>query len=159
MLPTEEPVWLAIFSALELLDLGVPQILAHHHARGLADMLDLRDGDQAALVVPEDQRRPSVSAEIYLPRHHLLHGEVAGRHAELLELETAFLQQAGAQQVIGRHAPEIGLVALADRGLREGWARREAGGEQRTGGGESVAAGHLRHGVPPLPPAFAALLR
>ena len=110
-------------------------------------MLDLRDRDEAALVVPEDQRGARIGAEIDLPRHHLLHGEIAGGHAELLELEPALLQQAGAQQVVGRHAPEVGLVALADDGLRERRARRESRGGERKACGQILPASRsgMRH--------------
>ncbi len=118
--------------ALELLDLADAEILARHDARGAADVLDDGDTDEAALVVAEDEGGAGVGAEIHLPRHHLLHGEVAGRHGELLELQPALLQRAGAQQVVGRHAPHVGLVALADGGgLRGGGARQAEAGGQR----------------------------
>ena len=57
---------------------------------------------------------PGIGAHVDLPRHHLLHGEVAGRHREVLGLEAALLQVARLHQVVGRHAPDVGLVALAD---------------------------------------------
>ena len=106
--------------ALEVLDPGDVEILARHHPRGAADGLDHHERDQAALVVSDDEGLAGVGAEIDLARHHLLHGEIAGRHRELLELQAALLQQAGPHQVIGGHAPHVGLVALADRdaGLR-----------------------------------------
>ena len=87
MLPTEEPVWLATLEPLELLDLGEPQVLARHDARGAAHVLDDGDADEAAFVVAEDEGRAGVGAEVHLPRHHLLHREVAGGHTEFLELQ------------------------------------------------------------------------
>ena len=105
---------MAIFLPLSSVDLGDAEVLAHHHRAGRADGLDLRDGDEAALVVADDEGRPGVGAHVDLPRHHLLHGEVAGRHREVLGLEPALLQIAGLHQVVGRHAPDVGLVALAD---------------------------------------------
>ena len=114
-------------------------------------MLDLRDRDETAFVMAEDQRRAGVGAEVDLPPDHLLHGEVAGRNPEFLEFDAVFLQQPGTQQVIGRHAPEVGLVALPDCGLCQRGARREGRGQQRADGGEIVAARDSRHDVPPLP--------
>ena len=97
-------------------------------------MLDHGDADHAALVVAEDKGGAGVGAEIHLPRHHLLHGEVAGGHGELLELDAALLERAGAQQIVGRHAPHIGLVALAHDGALRGRGPWEAkAGGQRGG--------------------------
>ena len=101
--------------ALELLDLGDVEVLARHDLRGLADIFDLGDGDEAALVVADDEGLPGIGAHVHLARHHLLHGEIAGGHRELLELDAALLEQAGLEQIVGRHAPDVGLVALADR--------------------------------------------
>ena len=110
--------------ALELLDLGDAEILARHHARGLADIFDLGDGDQAAFLVADDERRPGIGAHVDLARHHLLHGEVARRHGEFLELDAVLFEQAGVQQVIGRHAPHVGLVALPHRRIAPARAAR-----------------------------------
>ena len=115
----EEPVWLATLRPLSSLDLGDVEVLARHDLRGLADIFDQGDGDEAALVVADDEGRPGIGAHVHLPRHHLLHGEIAGRHREFLELDAAFLQQAGLEQVVGRHPPDVGLVALADGFQRE----------------------------------------
>ena len=123
MLPIEEPVWLAIFLPLSCCDLGDVEVLARHDLRGLADCLDLGDGDEAALVMADDEGLPGVGAHVDLTRHHLLHGEIAGRHRELLELDAVLLEQAGLDQVVGRHAPDIGLVALAHGIEREGRTR------------------------------------
>ncbi len=56
-------------------------------------MLDHRDGDQAALVMAEDEGLRRIGAHVDLTRHHLLHGEIAGGHGEFLELDAALLQQ------------------------------------------------------------------
>ena len=93
MLPIDEPVWLAIFLPLRSSILVMPRSLRDHHRRGLADGFDHRDGDEAALVVADDERLAGVGAEVDLARHHLLHGEVAGRHGEFLELDAALLEQ------------------------------------------------------------------
>ena len=81
--------------ALELLDLGDVEVLARDDLRGLADIFDHRDGDEAALVVADDEGLARIGADVDLARHHLLHGEVAGRHREFLELDAALLQQPG----------------------------------------------------------------
>ena len=99
---------------LELADLGQVEVLAGDDLCGLADGFDLRDRDKAALIVPDDEGLAGVGAEIDLPRHHLLHGEIAGGHGEFLELDAALLEQARFEQVIGRHAPDVGLEALPD---------------------------------------------
>src|SRR5207237_7543105 len=109
--------------------------------------------DEAALVVPQNQRRPGIGAEINLPRDHLLHGEVAGRYAELFELDAALFQETRAQQVIGRHAPQVRLVALTDDGLRECAARREGRTNESCARSEIMPAADLhRHRSPPLWP-------
>ena len=79
---------------LELADLGEIEVLAGHDLRGLADIFDLGDRNQAALVVADDERLRGVGAHVHLPRHHLLHGEIARGHGELLELDAVLLQQA-----------------------------------------------------------------
>jgi hypothetical protein len=104
---------------LELADLGEIEVLAGHDLRGLADIFDLGDRHQAALVVADDERLRGVGAHVHLPRHHLLHGEIARGDGELLELDAAFLQQTRLQQIIGRHPPDVGLEALADGFERE----------------------------------------
>ena len=144
--------------ALEVGHLGDAEVLAHHHGAGRADGLDLRDGDQAALVVAEDEGRPGVGAHVDLPRHHLLHGQVAGRHREVLGLEPALLQIAGLHQVVGRHAPDVGLVALADGDVRgRGGTDTGAGRQCRSAGrGQNLPAIHSiefdRHIVLPVRP-------
>ena len=146
MLPVDEPVWLATFLPLQLLDLGDAEILARHHARGLADIFDHGDGDEAAFVMADGEGRAGIGAHVDLARHHLLHGEIAGRHREFLELDAVLFEQAGAQQVIGRHAPHVGLVALAHRLQRRArgahaQARRQhagAGRRQRMPAGNSL---------------------
>ena len=45
--------------ALELLDLADIEVLARHDARGLADMFDHGDGEQAAFVVAEAKEGPA----------------------------------------------------------------------------------------------------
>src|SRR5262249_49225991 len=57
-----------------------------------------------------------VGAHVHLARHHLLHREVAGGDREFLELDAALLERARLEQVVGRHAPDVGLIALADGG-------------------------------------------
>src|SRR5688572_12472286 len=94
-LPIDEPVWLATLRPPELLDLGDSEVLAGHDLRGLADMFDLGDGDEAALVVADGKGGAGIGAQVHLSRHHLLHGEIAGRHGELLDLDSALLEQAG----------------------------------------------------------------
>ena len=156
MLPTDEPVWLATFNPLSSLDLADVEVLAGDDLGGLADIFDHGDRDQPALVVSDGERLARIGAHVDLARHHLLHGEVARRHRELLELDAALFQHARLEQVIGRHPPDIGLVALPDgreRGLR---ARNSQACRQRAGAGRGqiVSTGHsklLRHGrCPPL---------
>src|SRR4029077_10010105 len=77
---------------LELADLADVEVLARHNLRGLAHSFDLGDGDEAALIVTDDEGLSRVSAEIDLPGHHLLHGEIARRHGEFLELDAALLR-------------------------------------------------------------------
>ncbi len=122
--------------SLELLDLGDVEVLARHDLRGLADIFDHRDGDEAAFVVSDDERLARIGAQVDLPRHHLLHGEIAGGHGEFLELDAALLQQPRLQQIVGRHSPDVGLIALPDggRALPRGTREREAG-RQRGGAG------------------------
>src|SRR4051812_2363151 len=110
-------------------------------------MLDLRDRDEPALVVPEDQRRPRIGAEIDLPRHHLLHGEITGGYPEFLELQPALFEETGAQQIVCRHTPKVTLVALPDDGLGERGARREGCGGERQACGEVAPASYvgMRH--------------
>ena len=118
-LPTDEPVWFATLSPLSSLDLGEVEVLAGHDLRGLADIFDLGDRDEAALVVADDERLRRIGAQVHLPRHHLLHGEIARRHGEFLELDAALLEQTRFEQIVGRHAPDVGLEALA-HGLERG---------------------------------------
>jgi len=66
-------------------------------------------------ILADDERLPRVGAQIHLPRHHLLHGEVPRGHGEFLERDAVLFEQARAQQVIGRHSPDVGLEALAHR--------------------------------------------
>ena len=138
MLPTEEPVWFATLSPLSSLDLGEVEVLAGHDLRGLADIFDLRDRDQAALVVADDEGLPGIGAEVDLPRHHLLHGEVAGGHGEFLELDAVLLEQAGLEQIVGRHAPDVGLVALAHGLERECRSRAAETCRQHAGAGREI---------------------
>src|SRR5262249_49728207 len=112
-------------ASLELADLAEVEVLARHDLRGSADLFDLGDDDEAALVVADDEGLRGIGAEIHLPRHHLLHGEIAGGHGEFLELEAVLLEQAGFEQIVGRHPPDIGLKALADRLERPRASRRE----------------------------------
>src|SRR5439155_25244414 len=44
------------------------------------------------------------------------HGQIPRRHGVLFELESAFLECARAEQIIGGHPPDIGLVSLTDGG-------------------------------------------
>ena len=81
--------------AFEIGDRVKVQVLAGHDLRGLADIFDQRDGDEAAFVVADQERLPGIGAEIDLAAHHLLHGEIAGRHGELLEFQAAFFERAG----------------------------------------------------------------
>ena len=111
------------------------EILARHHARGLADIFDHGDGDQAAFVVADDQRGAGIGAHVDLARHHLLHGEVARRHREFLELDAVLFEIARAHQVIGRHAPHVGLVALPHRLQRRAGAAHAQSRRQRAGAG------------------------
>ena len=121
-------------AALELRHgLADVQLLARHDPRGLADLLDLRDGDELAARVAEDERRAGVGAEVDLAADHLLHGDVARGHGELLGLDAVLLQGARAQQVVGRHAPHVGLVALADGCSARTRGRRNPG--QHAGAG------------------------
>src|SRR5262249_50271349 len=62
----------------ELLYLRDIEFLPRHHPRALPHLLDLRDCDQPALVVAGHEGLAGVSTEVHLPRHHLLHGEIAG---------------------------------------------------------------------------------
>ena len=109
----------------ELADLRKVEVLARDDLRGPADLFDLGDHDQAALVVADDEGLRGIGAQVHLPRHHLLHGEIAGRHGEFLELEAVLLEQARFEQVVGRHAPDIGLKALPDRLQRPSRPRRQ----------------------------------
>jgi hypothetical protein len=127
--------------AAQLLDGRDAEVLARHHLGGAADELDLGDGDEPALVGTEDHRLAGIGAEVHLPRHHLLHGEIAGRNGEFLELDAVLLEEARAHQVIGRHAPDVGLVALADGRERERRSGERGGRGGGTGGGEAMAAG------------------
>ena len=86
ILPVDEPVWLATLMPLQLLDLGDVEILARHHARGLSDIFNHGDGEQAAFVVADREGRAGVSTHVDLTRHHLLHRQIAGRDGEFLEL-------------------------------------------------------------------------
>ena len=113
-LPTDEPTWFATLRPLSSLDLGDVEVLARHDLRGLAHVFDLRDGDEAALVVADDEGLRRIGAHVHLTCHHLLHREIAGRDREFLELDAALLERAGLEQIVGRHAPDVGLVALAD---------------------------------------------
>ena len=126
---------MAILQPAQLFDLGDVQILARGDARGLADMLDQRDGDEPALGAADDEGLAGIGAEIDLARHHLLHGEVAGRHGELLRREIVLFQIAGLHQIIGRHAPDVGLVALPDGLGRRDAARRAKAERQDAGAG------------------------
>ena len=92
---------------------------------------------------------PGVGAEVDLARHHLLHGEVAGGHREFLELDAVLLQRAGLQQIVGRHAPDVGLVALADGhpAPRRGAAPADACRQKACAGGEIFPSRELLHGV------------
>ena len=145
-LPTDEPTWLATFLPLRsAIDCDV-EVLARHDLRGLADIFDQRDRDEAAFVVTDQERLPGIGAEVDLAAHHLLHGEVAGRHREFLELHAALLERARSHQVVGRHAPDVGLVALTDgrhlggRRLRPEPERQRA----RSGRGEILPARQCR---------------
>jgi hypothetical protein len=88
-------------------------------------MLDQRDRHQTALGIADDERLARIGAKIDLAGDHLLHGEIAGRHGELLEGEAVLLQIAGFQQIVGGHAPDVGLVALPD-GFKGCGAPRQA---------------------------------
>ena len=59
---------------------------------------------------------------------------VVGRHGDAV-----LLQQAGLQHIISRHAPHVGLVALADRGCRQ---RGAEAAETRS---ENACTGHRQH--------------
>ena len=121
---------------LELADLGEIEVLAGHDLRGLADIFDLGDRNQAALVVADDERLRGVGAHVHLPRDHLLHGEIARGDGELLELDALLLEQTRLEQIVGRHPPDVGLEALADGFEREcrsraAEARRHQAGARR----------------------------
>ena len=110
----------------------------------LPTVLDHGDSDEAALVVPDDEGRAGVGAHVHLARHHLLHGEVAGQHRKFFGLDAVLLESAGLHQVIGRHAPDVGLVALADGRLACAVASRAPSCAQRqrdrAGRAQKVAA-------------------
>jgi hypothetical protein len=95
-------------------DFGDVEVLARGHARRLADMFDQRDRDQPTLGIADDQGLACIGAEIDLARHHLLHGEIARRYRVLFDRQTVLLEITGFHQVVSRHAPDVGLVALAD---------------------------------------------
>jgi hypothetical protein len=101
-------------AAAQLFDFADVQVLARGDARRLADMFDHRDRDQPALGIADDERLTGIGAEIDLARHHLLHGEIAGRHREFLDRDAVLVEIARLQQIVRRHAPDIGLIALAD---------------------------------------------
>src|SRR5258708_25770201 len=125
ILPTEEPVWFATLRPLSSLTWVRLRSLRVTTCAVLADLFDLGDDDDAALVVADDEGLRGIGAQVHLPRHHLLHGEIAGGHGEFLELEAALLEQTRFEQVIGRHAPDIGLKALPDRLQRPSRPRRQ----------------------------------
>jgi hypothetical protein len=75
--------------------------------------------------VADDEGLSGVGAEIDLPGHHLLHGEIARRHGEFLELDAALLEQPGFEQIVGRHAPDVGLEPLANHLQRASRPRRQ----------------------------------
>ncbi len=136
-------------AALEVADLAEVEVLARDHLRSLADILDAGDRDQTALVVADDEGLARIGAEVDLPRHHLLHGEVARRHREFLGLDPVLLKEPRLEQVVGRHAPDVGLEPLADRVERECGT---GGAERRQGtcaNGESVPSCDqcARHGI------------
>ena len=100
--------------AFEVGDRFEVQVLAGHDLRGLADIFDQRDRDQAAAVVADQERLSGIGAEVDLAAHHLLHGEIAGRRPRIPGTSRRASRARPIHQVIGRHAPDVGLVALTD---------------------------------------------
>ena len=92
MLPVDEPVWLATFRPLSCSTLRDVEVFARHHARGLADIFDHGDGEQAAFVMADGKGGAGIGAHVDLARHHLLHREVAGRNGEFLEFHAVLFQ-------------------------------------------------------------------
>ncbi len=126
-----------------MLDLGDPEVLTGEHACGLADILDHGDGHQATFLVADREGGAGIGPHVDLAGHHLLHRQVTRRHRKLFELDAMLFQQAGAQQIIGRHAPHVGLVTLAHRFERQGGPHAESC-RQHPGAGcrQHMAAGH-----------------
>src|SRR6478672_944395 len=102
MLPTEEPVWFATLSPFSCSTLVRPRSLRTSTPAVLPTCSICAIATKPPLSCP-NERGTRISAEVDLPRDHLLHGEVAGGHAELLEFQPALLKKSRAQQVVGWH--------------------------------------------------------
>ena len=135
MLPVDEPVWLATFLPRSCSTLVMPRSLRAITRAVLPTYSIMAMATRPPLSLPMAKRGPGIGAHVDLARHHLLHGEVARRHGEFLELDAVLLELAGAQQVIGRHAPHVGLVALPHGLQRRAGAAHAQSGRQHAGAG------------------------
>src|SRR5262249_2030617 len=110
---------------------------------------------QLALIMSGHERLSGIGSEVHLPRNHLLHGQISRGHGELFELKTALFKRSRTEQVISRHSPDIGLVALADGnvlGKESGWSKHTRCDEAAAGMDQEFTPGQrpLFHGSPPF---------
>ena len=135
-LPTDEPVWFATLSPLSSLTLVRLRSLRVTICAVLPTYSIWAIATRPPLSWPMMNDCAGVGAHVHLPRDHLLHGEIARRDGELLELDAVLLEQTRLEQIVGRHPPDVGLEALADGVEREcrsraAEARRHQAGARR----------------------------
>jgi hypothetical protein len=123
-------------------------VIAHHHHDGAGRVGQGGDREHGRALGHEGERRAAAERNIDRIRRQGLQQPCIARKAADLDVEAAFLEEAGLGPDIGRNKRESLRLGLADANLRLCLGRRadQEGAEQSEGGDASRAARHF-----PLP--------